>query len=327
MAGTFLRQMLKQVGVNLDRDALTTNALICHPPSNKTPDDKQISYCRPNVLNAIQLYQPKVVVTLGRSALTSVLAAYWSDVGPLERWTGWKIPLESYWICPTYHPSYLLRMKNSLLDRIFQAHLSDAFRIQQDPPRRMDLDQEIEVLYEEDEIEEVLHGMDEQGGWVAVDYEMNCLKPELPKARIASCAVSNGVRTISYPWSGKAILATAGFLKSKRTRKIASNLKFEERWTLKQFGHGVSNWGWDTMLATHCLDNRPGICSLKFQALVRMGIPSYHGHIEPYLFNYRGPYNRIHEIALKDLLFYGGTDALLEHRLATIQREEMGYED
>jgi len=100
----------------------------------------------------------------------------------------------------------------------------------------------------------------------------------------------------------------------------------EERWTLKKFGHGATNWGWDTMLASHCLDNRPGICSLKFQSLVRLGVPSYNDKIEPYLVNQKGPYNRIHEIDMKDLLLYGGIDSVLEYRLAMKQRHDMGYE-
>jgi hypothetical protein len=96
---------------------------------------------------------------------------------------------------------------------------------------------------------------------------------------------------------------------------------------LKTFGHGVNNWQWDTMLATHCLDNRPGICSLKFQALVQMGVPVYNKHIEPMLASYKGPYNRIREIEMGSLLYYGGMDALLEWKLAMKQRKEMGYAD
>jgi len=99
----------------------------------------------------------------------------------------------------------------------------------------------------------------------------------------------------------------------------------EERWTLKTFGHGVTNWGWDTMLAAHCLDNRPGICSLKFQALVRLGVPSFNETTEPYLANVKGsPYNRIDEIYPPALLLYNGMDARLEYKLAMVQMKDMG---
>lgn len=321
-AGDFLRESMEQIGVDLDRDAVTTNALICRPPGNETPSPKQIDYCRPNLLSAIQSVRPRVIITLGRSALQSLMEPYWkSDLGPLERWVGWKIPLRDHWICPTYHPSYLLRSHNPMLDKIFCKHLKSAFRLRKNPSAGV-RDPKIQILFEAEEIAESLVEM-ERSEWVAFDYECNCLKPEYPEARIVSCAVSNGESTISYPFAPGWIKEFTGrFLKSK-ARKIAANLKFEERWTIKEYGHGVRNWGWDTMLAAHCIDNRPGICSLKFQAFVKLGVPSYNEHIEPYLANRGGYYNRIHHVDVNDLLYYGGMDALLEYRLAEIQMRDL----
>lgn len=324
-AGEVLRDALEDIGIDLDRDALTTNALICRPEGNKIQDPKQIDYCRPNLIKTIKEFQPRVIVTLGASALNSVLAPYWKDdLGTLERWVGWTIPLEQHWVCPTYHPSFLLRQKNPLLDKLFKKHLEKAFSIDEDPTARPELEQEVEIIYDDREVAEAIKEMDH--GWVAIDYETNCLKPEWPKAQIYSCALSNRVRTISYPWVGRAIEATSELLKSEKSRKIASNLKMEERWTLKKLGHPVKNWGWDTMLAAHCLDNREGITSIKFQAFVKMGIPTYNANIEPYLKSGKHtPYNRIHQIDMKDLLLYGGIDGFAEREVAMIQMKEMGY--
>src|SRR6185503_19587936 len=47
-SGQFLRGTLEGLGFDMDRYAWTTNALICRPPNNQTPDNKRISYCRPN---------------------------------------------------------------------------------------------------------------------------------------------------------------------------------------------------------------------------------------------------------------------------------------
>ena len=80
------------------------------------------------------------------------------------------------------------------------------------------------------------------------------------------------------------------------------------------------------MLAAHCLDNRTGVCSLKFQAFVKMGVPSYNDKQATYLDNVKGsPYNRILELDLHRLLHYGATDAYLECQLARVQRKELGY--
>lgn len=327
-SGQHLRQTLAALGVKLDRDATVTNALVCRPPNNATPDIDQISYCRPNLLNTIKEFQPEVIVTLGRSALVSVVHGHWKgDVGPMERWVGWKIPLENFWLCPTYHPSFLLRMKNILMDRQFSDHLEQAFTIEDPTPAVFDPTKAVDVIFDTSSVDGLLREIDSIGGWAAVDYETTGLKPEYPKARIVSCAVSNGLRTIAYPWTDETANATSRFLRSKRTRKISSNLKMEERWTRCKLGHRVVNWGWDTVVAAHCLDNRPEICSLKFQSFVKMGVTTYNENVEPYLKGNKGHYNRIKEIQIRTLLIYNGVDALLEHRLAMIQRKEMGYGD
>lgn len=323
-AGQYLRQALNGIGVSLTRDAWATNALICRPPNNATPKAKQIDFCRPNLLRAIEENQPRVILTLGRAALASVVGPYWSsDVGTMERWVGWKIPLEKHWVVATYHPSYLLRSKNQLLDRLFEDHLDMAFRIRKPPPKQPDWQSKVELLYDLGDIKEALREM-ARSDWSAFDYEGNCLKPEYPKAYIASCAVSNGKRTVSFLWTPDVVELMSAYLKSE-SKKIASNLKHEERWSRRFVGHSVRNWGWDTMISAHCLDNRPGICSLKFQALVKMGVPLYNQHLESYLKSWKGHYNRIKEIGKKDLLLYGGMDALFEYRLAMIQRKAMGY--
>jgi uracil-DNA glycosylase family 4 len=327
-SGQLLRDTFRELDFEMDRMAWTTNALICRPPKNQTPDEKRISYCRPNLFQTIQRLQPKVIVTLGRSALSSLLGPVWTgDIGTMDRWVGWTIPLESYWVCPTWHPSYLLRMKSGLMDRLFKEHLEAALLRASTPvPGNVMKDFHPRLLFEDREIYEGIRALDEEGGWAAVDYETNCLKPEWPEGRIVSCAISNGRVTISYPWTPKAKVATSLFLRSNRTKKISSNLKMEERWTIKEFGRGVENWRWDTMLAAHCLDNRTGVCSLKFQAFVKMGVPSYNDKQATYLDNVKGsPYNRILELDLHRLLHYGATDAYLECQLARVQRKELGY--
>lgn len=326
-SGRFLRGVLDEMGFNLDRDAWTTNSLICRPPDNATPTAKQIGYCRPNLTSLIRKLRPRVVLTLGRSALTSVLMGVWrKNMGELDRWTGWRMPLRDHWLCPTHHPAYLIREHDDMLDRQFKEHLCAAFSISKPPKTWDDLSGRVEVLYEVEKIREALAYM-ERCRWVAVDYETTCIKPEWPKARIVSCALSDSTRTVSYPWLPEAAEATRHLLMNPRVRKIASNIKMEERWTRKTFGRGARGWGWDTMLASHCLDSRPGICSLKFQALVRLGVPPWDDKVAPYLESRDGPYNRVREVPLEELLVYGGVDAFLEVVLAMRQRKDMGYDD
>lgn len=320
-SGQYLRQVLAGMDIDLDVDAWTTNALICY--TGEKPEPKQIEYCRPNLLNLIEEVEPNVIVPMGHSAIASVLGPHWKRIGVAERWMGWQIPLEKFWVCPTFHPSFLRRQKNELFDRQFADHLDAAFDIEDAPLPRKDWRAGIEVLLEEDEIWEGLREM-AKSEWVAFDYETNCLKPDYPKAKILCCGMSNGKRTIAYPWTPHAAELTSRVLRGS-CKKIASNLKMEESWTEKFLDHPVENWGWDTMLAAHCFDNRPGITSIKFQALTKLGCPSYNDSLAGYI-NSEGWYNRLEQVDLKQLLLYCGMDCILEWEVAMMQRKEMGYE-
>jgi len=211
-SGHKLRACLGSIGIDLDEDCWVTNSLICH--TDKLPDTKQVNWCRPNLATTIGTLKPRVVITLGRFPLTSILAEYWTRVDELERWVGWKIPLERHWLCPTYHPSFLRGQKNGLVEKKFIKDLRRAFSIDRDPPAQPDWEEAVEILYEEDEIVDALEEIG-QSEWTAFDYETNCLKPEYPEAKIYSCAVSNGERTISYLWKGGAIDATGEYLRGE----------------------------------------------------------------------------------------------------------------
>ncbi len=324
--GQLLRETVGRLGFDFNETRFT-NSIICHPPISKMPNKgKEIDWCRPNLIRTIEETKPLVVVTLGRPGLESMLRGSWKDeIGVLERWIGAKIPMGGYWVCPTWHPHFLIQERNSVMERMFFEHLETAFAIDEAPQPLPDFSSKIEKLYSEMEIVKALKQFDDAGGLVAFDYETNCLKPEYPRAKIYSCAVSDGRRTIAYPWHGRAITATSVFLKSRRTKKIAANMKFEERWTLKHLDHPVSNWDWDTMLATHAVDNRTAVCSLKFQAFIQLGVPVYNQGVDGYLSSVPGShYNRIHDLDLHLLLQYNGMDALLEWHLARKQQKSFG---
>ena len=107
-----------------------------------------------------------------------------------------------------------------------------------------------------------------------------------------------------------------------KLKKIASNLKFEERWTRAKLGHGVVGWHWDTMLAAHLIDNRPHITSIKFQAFVLLGVADYSSHVEEFLKPIGdSDYNRVEEMNEEDLLLYNGLDSLLEFKVMKKQKE------
>ncbi len=331
--GQLVRHTFRKYGIELDRDCWKTNALICRPPDDAKPDNLQIGYCRPNVMAAIEEYNPETIILLGGVAINSVIGALWrEDVGGSARWAGYQVPAHrpNAWLCPTYHPSYVRREKrNPLVALWWERHLEAAFarsgRPHAIPP---DYRHQVEVVLDTDKAARILTQMVAKGGPVAFDYETNMLKPDWPDSRIICAAACwRGRRTIAYPWHGAAIEASRQLLWSAEP-KIAANMKFEHRWTHRAFGRGVRNWLFDTMLGAHYIDNRAEIASLKFQSFALLGQPAYDNHIAPYLKNYGDSrMNRaVKEVPIEELLLYNGMDALLEYHVAVTQMTAMGME-
>lgn len=323
-AGIHLRKMMKGIGLDLDRDCWKTNAVVCRPPKNQTPTDMQIQACRPNLYQAIEKHQPKVIVLMGMSAIKSLLGPMWgSDMGSMGRWIGWNIPSPkpNAWIVPTYHPSYLIRMKDPVLDRMVTQHLKAAVRRSKDHPNPVGTYEDcIHIIRDSRKASRWIQERMNPKFPIAFDYETNSLKPEGERTEIVTCSVAiSGSQVVAFPWQGKVVETMSHLLRSG-TPKIASNLKFEDRWTHAKLGHGVRGWLWDTMLASHVLDNRPGITSIKFQAFVQLGVLPYDTHIAPYLKSRSGSsLNRIRELDMKDLLYYNAMDSLLEYLIAQKQ--------
>jgi uracil-DNA glycosylase family 4 len=339
-AGQRLRKVLKKIGVDLDRDCWKTNAVICRPKTpndaNRTPTKQEIEWCRPNLLAAMKELKPRVVILLGGPAMESVIGHLWKpDVGPVGRWVGFQIPCQrpNAWVCPTYHPSYLEREDDGVLDLWFERHLEAAFNLTGRPwQEKQEWDKQVQVVMDDEAAAACIRkSLELQDGAVAFDYETTTIKPDTPWSEIVSCSVCWGRMepevTIAFPWRGKAREAMGELIRSP-VPKIAQNLKFEQRWTMKEFGHPVRNWAWDTMLAAHTMDNREGICGLKFQAFALLGYPSYNDSVEPFLSAGKGSRgkNKILEADKFEVLRYNGLDAMLEFRLAVKQIQLLGWD-
>jgi uracil-DNA glycosylase family 4 len=330
-SGKALMTCLKACGVDMRKDCWLTNALICRPPGNKIPHKKYITYCQPNLRNTIAELKPEIIIPLGGVAVHSLISMVWraDKIGSITRWVGHQIPCQKLnaWICPTFHPSYLLRLNNPVANGMFSDHLMAACELDGVPwPDGIpDYKQDVEIILDDKEAARIIGEMISIGGRVAFDYETNMLKPDSEIAEIVCCSVChNGERTIAYPWYGAAIAATKRLLKSD-LGKIAANIKFEERWSKAILKTGVNNWDWCTMTASHWLDPRKGINSIKFQSFVELGLEQYNDEVEPFLKSDGSNIpNRVKECDLKKLLLYCGLDSLLEYVVSDIQKAKNG---
>ena len=329
MVGNSSRELVRQlkvVGIQFQRDCWLTNAAICYSPSI-TPE--HINHCRPNLANLIDELKPTTIITLGEGGLRAVLPLAWrDDVSQFGRWPGWVIPSQKLnaWICPTFHPAYLFKAKNSPVELFFRRHLEEALKASSSAPWSVlpRWEDEVEIITDPTLASRKIAKLTARGGLTAFDYETTCLKPEGPASRILSAAICwEGKLTIAFPWSGPVIPAMAEYLQSPHP-KIAANAKFEDRWTRTQLGFPVRGWVWDTMINGHVIDNRKGTKSLKFQSFVMLGMTDYDSHISDYMGDKQSYVpNKLTRLDLRPLLQYNGLDALLEYKVAELQMRKL----
>lgn len=325
-AGKKYRRILTKFGVSLDDDCHKTNAIICRPPDNETPDTETIFACQPNLFKTIQKLKPNAIFLLGGVAIKSLLTITYdhSEEGEVGKWNGYAIPCRkpNSWLIPTYHPSYLLRMNNEVLARMVEKHTKRGIKLAKKKPWKKipNYKNQVEIIMNTSKAARAIRSIIKAEGIVANDFETNCLKPEDERSEIVSCSIChNGEKTIAYPWCGEVIEATSELFKSS-IPKIAANMKFEQRWSVAKLGHSIRKWYWDTMVAAHYLDYRRGVTSLKFQSFVHLGQNDYDSHIKPFLKSTtNSPINRIKELDMRDLLLYNGLDSHNEYHVAMKQ--------
>jgi hypothetical protein len=249
------------------------------------------------------------------------------DLGGVSKWRGFTIPDQDFntWICPTFHPSYVDRVDTKDVESIWMEDLKQAVA-QLKEPFPIHKEPEIEIIEDLSVLNSITIGT------IAFDYETTGIKPHAAEHRIICASVaytSDKAYSFMMPSSPAGRRPFTNLLANPRIGKIAHNMKFEDNWSLVKLRQPVTNWEWDTMIASHVIDNRPGITSLKFQVYVNFGIVDYASEIAPYLQGTDGvsanSLNKIKDILLKQggqhkLLKYCGYDSIYEFRLAIKQR-------
>jgi DNA polymerase len=104
-AGRLLDNMLAAAGLARMRNTYITNVLKCRPPGNRTPEPLEAQACKPYLERQVALVRPKIVVALGRSAASLLLA---TDA-PVSALRGRVHRYGDAPLIVTYHPAYLLR--------------------------------------------------------------------------------------------------------------------------------------------------------------------------------------------------------------------------
>ena len=337
-AGQLLQRELLRLGVNLFEDCISINAVNCRPMTedeyNRAPTQLEIDCCRKTVLDTIKEYQPQVVLLLGSSAVNSVIGYRWQrDLGGIMKWRGWTIPDQDFntWICPAFHPSYVMRAeKDPQVKTVWRRDLQQAISMLNVPFRKY-VKPKITYLTDLSPLNDIKHGT------IAFDYETTGIKPQAEGHKIISVSVANTpdhVYAFLLPKERAAQRPLIRLLKNRDVSKMAHNMKYEDTWSAIRLHTQIQGWYWDSMLAAHILDNRPGVTSLKFQVYVNFGIVDYESEVSPYLKSKSKDGNALNNIeklletksGVESLLYYNALDSVYEYRLAMLQQEIMKYD-
>lgn len=324
-----LADLLQEHEINF-KDCWKVHAVSCEPPRGKAVSDKHIEYCRPTVTNAIKELEPDIIILCGDEALKSVIGPDINkSVGSIQKWRGVTIPHRTHkaWVCPVYHPNYIdeaAKKYRGVSELILR---QDIERIVNLP--NLELPEfTIEVLTDEVEILKHLTLIQKKKPTFAYDYETTGLKPHASGHAIACVGISyKRYHAISFmlPKKGRVLDVFRSILADETIKKYAQNMKMEDRWSYHILGVETLGWVWDSMLASHCLDNRTGITGLKHQAYVRYGIVGYDDMISSYLKSKDGSngFNNVFNAPQHDLCYYCGFDAGLTYCLSEDQQKEI----
>lgn len=321
-AGNILRDHLDELDFDLDYDGWKDNVCACHPPENKTPTAAQIKYCRPHLLNTIEELKPEKIILLGLTAVKGLLQDRVPDTGKMADWVGWKIPdkITNAWIFPTYHPSYILRKENKgRYEEIFHENLKTAIEHTKPFPILSEENYQIHILNEQEAIDYLDSLI---CGTISIDYETTGLKPHKNGHQIVSMSISpDENNAYTFLITRKMVKNIRRVLNDKRVGLQAQNMKFERMWSKVIFGTPGAPWVWDSLLASHLLNNQAS-SALKFQTYVNFGIPDYSKDVDRFLkATTANGFNQIHQIPHYTLLKYNGNDTIWERRLSITQKQ------
>lgn len=109
-SGRLLMRMIEAMGYTREAVYLC-NCLCCRPPMNRDPTQAELAACRPLLIGQLRAIQPRVIVSLGRTAASVLLGDRRAILNLRGYWHYWEhIPVRV-----TYHPAFLLRPEGSLL--------------------------------------------------------------------------------------------------------------------------------------------------------------------------------------------------------------------
>ena len=309
-SGELLRNVLREVGFDPEKDVRYTNVVRCRPPDNKLGSKAIIKACSQFAHQELAGTPQGQIWLMGGSALMGILG----EVG-ITAWNGIKVEKGGNTFVPLYHPAYILRNMN-MLDEWLDAMLKA-------------VDGEEERKGFERVIINTVQGMLEmqldlaEYDVISYDTETSDLNPYAEYSFVLSASFARPGRAYAFPldhpetpWSvaerEQVYDILCDILMSHNGRVVGHNIKFDQLHTLAYADIDFAAGG-DSMLISHLLDSRRGIHGLKHLAGMHLGMYEYEQELSIYINSH--PEANPHKggsyafVPLDILLPYGAMDA------------------
>lgn len=127
-AGQLLTRMIEAMGFKRS-EVYIGNIIKCRPPDNRPPEPDEIAACIGKLKRQIEIVQPRVIVLLGKTAVTGMLGLDETMGRMRGRW----MECDGIPAMVTYHPSYLLRSPDAKKD-VWQDMLLVLDKLGRKPP-------------------------------------------------------------------------------------------------------------------------------------------------------------------------------------------------
>ena len=319
---SYIHRILAANHVNLPEDCWVSFPTHCSGEST----DSALSLCTDRVFDTINDLKPKLIILLGMRAVKQVIGTRWKkNLGAIDKWSNYIIPDRELncWIAPLASVSrvQMFEQKDVILKRKFDETISEAIRhLNIEPTFLAEDDEKFKMLNEPQSIaamQKLLTRARDKQFWLSFDYETNTLKAYNNNSKVVTVAFCTDSKiAYSFYLTEKNKVYWKRIMESKKIDKIIHNAKFELMHTKQNIKANINGKIWDTQLATHIINNKQGITSLKFQSYVNLGIIDYSNHLSKYLVGEGSSgLNQVEQAPRKELLKYNALDALYTYYL------------
>jgi DNA polymerase I-like protein with 3'-5' exonuclease and polymerase domains len=281
--------------------------------------------CSYNLYQTIKQLKPDFTVLFGSPAITAIYSNRCDKGCTVEVWRGTVTPdqtLHTNVICTYPLMAPCTGTESGVLWRYIQQDLAQIKTVKQwrdysDLPSRVKIIADKQVLFYLDRLHD--------GSVITFDYETTGLKPDNKGHEIVCVSVRTDIDNyaVVFELTDTVLPKWKQVLADETIKKIAHNIKMEDRWTRKRLKTPVKGWIWDTCIGAHCV-NPNSASGLKFQALLQFGVDDYSRAVHHYLeAETSNDFNRIHKCDKKQLHVYCGIDSYLEYDLYLYQKDTL----